>query len=179
MSTYVAFLRAVNVGRRQVRMADLRAWLADEGFTDVATHIQTGNVTVTSRMRSPDAVRRRLESVLAERCGFEVPCVVVTAAELSRVHAEALVLENPFGDRAGQRRYVCFFSEPVPAEDGAAMAAYDDPDARIWARGTVVHVWIAGDFHDARVLAVFRKALAPGTVRDLKVVAALAEKWGR
>ncbi|NHA70009.1 DUF1697 domain-containing protein, partial [Phycicoccus flavus] len=37
MPRYVAFLRAVNVGGRFVRMADLRAALAEAGFGDVET----------------------------------------------------------------------------------------------------------------------------------------------
>ena len=35
MPSYVAFLRAINIGKRQVRMAEARAWLTEAGFTDV------------------------------------------------------------------------------------------------------------------------------------------------
>ena len=56
MPSYVAFLRAVNVGGRFVKMAELRLALEDAGFTDVATHIQSGNVFVRSGRRSCAAV---------------------------------------------------------------------------------------------------------------------------
>ena len=52
MPSYVAFLRAVNVGGRFVKMAGLRTALEDAWFTDVATHIQSGNVFVRSGRRS-------------------------------------------------------------------------------------------------------------------------------
>ena len=35
MPTYVAFLRAVNIGRRQTPMARVRATFEASGFTDV------------------------------------------------------------------------------------------------------------------------------------------------
>ncbi len=158
-------------------MASLRGWLEEAGFTDVETHIQTGNLKVGSRLRSPRRVEERLESLLAERCGFEVPCIVLTPAELRTVYADALALDAPFGDREGQRRYVVFFKNEVSAEETARMGGYDSPDERIWALGRAVHVWICGSFHDARVFAAFKGVLATGTNRDLKVVAAVVEKW--
>ncbi|CAA9338853.1 MAG: hypothetical protein AVDCRST_MAG34-677 [uncultured Nocardioidaceae bacterium] len=178
MPSHVVFLRAVNVGKRQLRMADLRAWLADEGFTDVETYIQTGNVRVSTPMRSRAKLEQRLESILAERCGFDVPCIATSPAELAQVHADALALESPFGAAEG-RRYVVFFKDELAAEATERMAAYDPPGERIWAVGRTAHVWITDDFHTAKVFGAFKKALADGTVRDLKVVATLAQKWGR
>jgi hypothetical protein len=32
--------------------------------------------------------------------------------------------------------------------------------------------------HEAKFFGAFKKALAPGTNRDLKVVTTLAERWG-
>lgn len=93
MPHHIAFLRAVNVGRRQVKMADLREWLTEDGFTDVETYIQTGNVRVGSSLRSPAKVEARLEAVLRERCGFEVPCIMFTPAELRQVYDAALAIE--------------------------------------------------------------------------------------
>jgi uncharacterized protein (DUF1697 family) len=178
MSAFIAFLRAVNVGKRQVRMADLRAWLAEDGFTDVETYIQTGNVRVSTPMRSRARVEQRLEALLAERCGFEVPTIVLSPQELSDVHADAMALQSPFGDTPGQRRYVVLFKDPVEAAAAERMAAYDTPLERIWARGRAAHVWIAGNFHEAKVFNAFKQALAAGTNRDLKVIATLADRWG-
>lgn len=178
MPFHVAFLRAVNVGKRQVRMADLRAWLEEDGFRDVETYIQTGNVRVGTPLRSAAKVEQRLEALLAERCGFEVPSIILSPAELTRVYADALALEPPDPAAPGQRRYVVFFKDEVAAEHLERMAAYDPPNERIRAVGRAVHIWISGSFHEARVFGAFKKALAEGTNRDLKVVATLAERWG-
>ena len=76
MPSYVAFLRAVNVGGRFVKMAELRTELEGAGFTDVETHIQSGNVLVRSGRRSTGAVATEMARVLGEWAGFDVPCLV-------------------------------------------------------------------------------------------------------
>ena len=61
MARYVAFLRGINLGgKRRVAMAELRAVLADAGYEDVLTHLQSGNVVLTS-----DAKPRQLERALS------------------------------------------------------------------------------------------------------------------
>jgi uncharacterized protein (DUF1697 family) len=178
MPSYIALLRAVNIGKRQVKMASLREWLEDEGFTDVETHIQTGNVKVTTRMRSVARVEARLEKILADRCGFDVVCIVLTPEQLSEVLDDAEALDPPFGKAQDQRRYVVFFKQPVPGEHAEEMADYAPDDERLFARGRAVHVWIRGSFHEAKVFGKFAKELTSGTNRDLKVVRTLVEKWG-
>ncbi len=178
MPSYVALLRAVNIGKRQVKMATLRDWLEDEGFTDVETYIQTGNVKVSTRMRSAARVEAKLEKILAERCGFEVVCIVFTPEQLSKVLDDAEALDAPFGKAADQRRYAVFFKDPVPASHVEAMQDYAPRTERIWGKGRAVHVWITGSFHEAKVFGKFNKELTAGTNRDLKVVRTLVEKWG-
>ena len=52
-----ALLRGVNLGKRQVKMADLRAAVEALGHTDVATYLQSGNVVFTPAGR-PTGSRR-------------------------------------------------------------------------------------------------------------------------
>src|SRR3954465_11599249 len=113
--SYIAFLRAVNIGKRQVRMEQLRTWLEDDGFTDVETYIQTGNVRVSTRMRSKAKVEQRLEELLQEGAGFASSCIVPPPAELTGVHADAMELKSPFPEADEQRRYVVFFKDPIEA----------------------------------------------------------------
>ena len=72
-----------------------------------------------------------------------------------------------------------FFKEPVAAEHVAELADYEPPNERAWAIGRAVHVWIAGNFHEAKVFSAFKVALSAGTNRNLDVVTTLAERWGR
>ena len=179
LADHIALLRAVNVGKRQVKMAALREWLSEAGYTDVETYIQTGNVKVSTPVRSQAKVEAALEELLLARTGFEVPCIMLTPQELSQTCADALAMEPPpFAGDPEERRFVVFFKNPLEAEHAEAMAAYDPGGERIRAVGRAAHVWIAGNFHEAKVFGAFGKALAEGTNRNLAVVRTLAERWG-
>lgn len=177
MPTYIAMLRAINVGGRMYKMADLRAHLEAAGLTDVETYIQTGNVRFSTAMRSPARVEAQVERAMREGRGLDVPAIILTPAELASVYADAMALPDPFGTGGGSR-YVSFFKEPPAETDARLIEAYDVAGERGWVRGRAVHVWIAGPMMQARFFNEFKKALAPGTNRNLTVVAALAQRWG-
>ena len=174
MPTYVAFLRAINLGRtRKFPMAELRACLQETGFADVATHIQTGNVLLHSRLRSRQKVESELERVFAEATGFEVPTMVTTPAELAATYAAA----QEVGARA-ERRYLSFLKQEPPEEVARAIDAWDAPGEGARVLGRAVHWWIDHPNQAARISnALLERHTGPATTRDLKVVAALVEKW--
>ncbi len=94
MPTTLAFLRAINLGaRRKFPKEEIVAATEAAGFTDVATHINTGNVRFATRMRSRERIEAALEAAYLERTGFEVPTVVLTPAELHRVVEDAARLQ--------------------------------------------------------------------------------------
>jgi uncharacterized protein (DUF1697 family) len=181
MPTYIALLRALNVGGRYYKMADLRDHLTDSGLEDVETYIQTGNVRFRSRMRSAAKVEAHCERVLGEHCKFEVPSVIFTPAELTEVYEDAQAISDPgFATAQKQRRYVTFFKagHAPTGEVAERIAAWDEPGEFAVAKGRAVHIWLARTTQDAKFFGAFKKALAPGTNRDLNVVSVLAERWG-
>src|SRR3954454_3672501 len=94
MTAFVAFLRAVNVGKRKYPMAELREALTDAGFEEGETHIQTGNVLFRTSLRSRAKVVAALEKAMLEDRGFEVPVVLLTPAELTATYDEAVRLAD-------------------------------------------------------------------------------------
>jgi uncharacterized protein (DUF1697 family) len=178
--TYIALLRAVNVGKRQFKMADLRDCLTASGLSDVETYIQTGNVRFSTPMRSVAKVERHVERALNGGCGFDVPSIILTPVELRAVYDDARGLPAPDFAAEGQRRYVTFFkAEDAPDDDAAArIEAWDAPGEYAVAIGRAVHLWLAHPMHTATFFGAFKKVLAPGTNRDLNVVRPLAERWG-
>ncbi len=69
MGTYVAFLRAINVGGHTVAMAALRKHFEDLGCSGVETVVASGNVVFASASRSAAALERRLSDHLEESLG--------------------------------------------------------------------------------------------------------------
>ncbi|WP_374969149.1 DUF1697 domain-containing protein [Terrabacter sp. BE26] len=178
MNTYIAFLRAVNVGQRWVKMERLRKHLAASGFGEVATHIQSGNVRVTTSMSTADEVETTLRLLLSDEFGFDVPAIVRSPAELSRTAARADAVESPLGPEA--RRYVTFTTGPMSAAGRAALEGWDVPGERVLVLGSDVVLFLTKPAHEAKLTnaRLERVTGATGTARDIKVVRALAEKWG-
>lgn len=178
MPAYVAFLRAVNVGGRYVRMADLRAALESAGFGEVETYIQSGNLRLTSRRRSAAAVGAELEQVLGEWAGFAVPAIVRTPAGLTAA-AAAVDAVPPLLDPPG-RRYVAFAGGPPAAGAAATIDAWDASGERARVLGSEVLVELGHGIQGSRLTGTRLERLAgvPTTWRDLKVVHTLAQRWG-
>lgn len=109
---YVAFLRAINVGGRTVKMDRLRAVFQEMGLDDVETFIASGNVIFTAPAQDTRALEQRIEKGLREALGYEVETFIRTPAEL-----EAIAGYRPFGDEGDEHTvYVNFYYEPLGAE---------------------------------------------------------------
>lgn len=179
MPEYLAFLRAINLGKnRKFPMVELRSVLESAGFGDVETYIQTGNVRLRTPMRSVERVASLLEEVFAADRGFDVPTVVLTPTELRQVHADAMAFEPPVDGEV--RRYVTFLRQPAAPQVAAAVDAFavDGEAARVV--GRAVHVWVRDGYQNARISnGRLERMLGVATTRDLKVVTTLAGRWGR
>lgn len=179
MPPYVAFLRAINLGaRRKFPKADLQR-VVESVATDVQVHLNTGNVLLTSRQRSTTAVATTLEKAFAADRGFEVPTVVLTAAELATVAAEAAEVagEAPFVVAA---HYVSFLREEPSAEAVAAFTAREAKGETAVVRGRTVHLMVAetANYRGAKLPGAVERDLGVATNRNLTVVAELAHRWG-
>ena len=91
-STYVALLRGINVGGRNLLpMKDLSAIFEGAGCADVRTYIQSGNVVFAASPPAAQQVQAEVARVIAERFGFRVPVVLRSAQDLAKA-----ARDNPF-----------------------------------------------------------------------------------
>jgi len=168
MTTYVALLRAVNVGGRGIKMADLRTLFADLGFADARTHLQSGNV-VFSASGDRAQVVATIESGIVDRFGFRSEAILRTAGELKR-----LVGRNPFPEMAQSdpsHLLVMFLAGLPTAEDRAALRMeWSGPET--WkALGADVFICYPAGIGTSKLKL---KLKTPGTGRNWNVVQALA-----
>jgi len=85
MPCYVAFLRAINVGGRVVKMEALKKSFVHLGFSDVDTFIASGNVLFSSRAKDTARLERQIETQLLKDLGYEVSTFVRTVDEVIQV----------------------------------------------------------------------------------------------
>ena len=142
MNSYAVFLRGINVGGINIKMADLKDALKSSGFADVKTLLASGNVLFDA-----DAVdARAIETALEKQFGFEIGPVLRSQAQL-----RDLVALDPFAGRVEDDKtklYVTFVDDsgakslPMPCAipgdfevvkltDGEVFAlAFRDQDGR-------------------------------------------------
>ncbi len=120
MRAQVALLRGINVGaHNRIPMADLRALLADIGYPDARTLVQSGNIVLSAEL-APEELAAELERAIAGKFGVQTPVVVRTRDELA-----AVVALDPLGDVAEEHKLyqVSFLSaEPDPRGGGEDRA---------------------------------------------------------
>ena len=177
MATYIAFLRAINVGGRFIKMVDLRTGLSDMGFADVESHIQSGNLRFTSSLRSAAKVERAVETALEELCGFTVRTIVRTPAQLGEITSYGAGLAAPLDGEV--RRYVTFLKE-APSDGFVVLVnGWDVVGERAHVHSREVFVWLVHPAHEAKLTnARIERGGVVATTRDWKVVSALGERWG-
>jgi uncharacterized protein (DUF1697 family) len=136
----IALLRGINLARsRRVAMADLRELLAAHGYGDVRTHLQSGNVLLSSDL-PPDRLADEVREAMAARFGMEIPVIVRTRDELA-----AVVERDPLRDVVDDpRRYQVNFlaAEPDP-EAVRGLEAHDLLPERVAVVGREAYAWHA------------------------------------
>ncbi len=170
MMTYVALLRAVNVGgSRPVAMSDLRSLFSALGYGPVQTLLQSGNVVFTSSSGAGE-----LESILETRAQSELDLETDFFVRSSK-QWEALVQRNPFM-RAAQsepsKLGVMFLKKaPSARAVGSLQSSIKGPEL-IRARGKQAYVVYPNGIGRSRLTgAVIEKALASrGTARNWNTV---------
>ena len=177
MPTYVAFLRAINLGAtRKLPRDAIQAATESAGGTEVETYLNTGNVRLTHAARSVARVQTALEEAYAAEAGFDVPTVVFTTADLAALAARAEELHTEH-EPSGQHYVTLFATAPTPATVEAAHVL-EHPGEQVVVEGRAAYVLLDGDIHTSRILASKEfKALGQGTARTVKVLRTVTGKW--
>ncbi len=135
MTRYAAFLRGVNVGGVNMKMADVAATLTDAGFQDVKTVLASGNV-VLDATGTAVTVRTKAEAALRNAFGYDAWVLVYKLDEVRAV-ADGYPFE-PEVD--GYHSYVTFVSDPDILDELTALTDDAGPEEKI-DRGDGVLYW--------------------------------------
>lgn len=174
MATYIAFLRAINLGEHRKFPRDaIKAVVEATGFCEVETYINTGNVRFDSSLRSRAKLEAALETAFLEDRGFEVPSMVFTPSEIRAIAEDAA----GFGHQG--KHYVSLLKD-LPSDAAIEkLEALSTPGESAQVRGRAVHLFLGENYHQAKLTNVMiEKHLGVATNRNLTVIRALAEKWG-
>ncbi len=111
MPRHVVLLRGINLVRRnRIAMPELRRALEQAGYREVKTHLQSGNILLSSRA-SPERVARDVRSLIKQEFDLDIAVLVRSQAELL-----AILRRNPLKKVATnpRRHLVTFLSVSLP-----------------------------------------------------------------
>jgi len=112
---YVALLRGINVGgNSMIKMAALKAAFESEGFRNVVTYINSGNVVFESEQKNPEGIRDTLEKSLSKTFEFTLRIVIRSYPEIKKVVSN---VPDKWNSSKDLRCYIAFVREPANAQE--------------------------------------------------------------
>jgi len=176
MSTFVAVLRAINLGpHNRIAMADLRAMCAKLDLANARTLLVSGNVVFESRLSSSEKLERLLEDASTKHLGVTTDYFVRSAKEW-----QGVIDANPFPAEAStdpaRLVMMCLRDAPSAAQVKALQAAIKGRET-VRARGKHAYfVYPDGQGRSKLTIAMIENALdTRGTARNWNTVLKLGE----
>lgn len=176
MPRYIAFLRAINVGGRVVKMDRLKECFESGGFDNVETFINSGNVIFETR-KPLAGLETKIERHLAGLLGFETSAFLRTPGELQTIAAH-----QPFSaaDSAGSLSMsIGFLRAPLDEESFGTLLGLQTPVDQLHAEGREIYWLCRVRQSDSKITnaVVERRLRIPVTFRNRNTVQRLAEKY--
>jgi uncharacterized protein (DUF1697 family) len=175
-SRQIAFLRAVNVGGRTVRMEDLCVLFEGLGFRGVSTFIASGNVIFESGSRARNVLEKKIETAFLKRFEYETSVFIRSAVEVAEI-----VGHRPFPGReleAAAALNVALLKEPLGPAAARRLADLRSSIDDFHTHGREVY-WLCRKKQSESKFsnAVFERALGVcATFRGMKTMQRLVQR---
>jgi uncharacterized protein (DUF1697 family) len=171
VTTYVAFLRGINLGpTNKIAMPELRAMAEELGYAEVRTYINSGNLILKTPKKAA-TVEGELVKAIKNTFGLTIDVTVRTAGQLVKVLAD-----NPYPDGNPSQVAVAFLTKAPSAqakERVAEMAAEYEPFSFA---GREVYVNYAHGLGSSKLAEKFSSIVGvSSTQRTVRTVAKLVE----
>lgn len=172
---HIAFLRAINVGGRVVKMAELKKIFEAERLREVETFIASGNV-IFSAAKESAMLERQLEAALEKALGYTVAAIIRSFEEVAQISEY-----EPFDARqiGTASVYVGLLQTTPPAEGVKKVLAMANAIDDLHIHGRELY-WLARQNVQKSTVsgAAMEKALkTPATFRNLNTIRRLAAKY--
>ncbi|ECR3485140.1 TPA: DUF1697 domain-containing protein [Listeria innocua] len=168
MEKYVALLRAVNVaGKNKVNMKNLKAALQEEGFQNVTTYIQSGNLVLSSNLQTETEVAAKITEVIIASFNLSIDVFV-----FSEQNYKTIIKNNPFPPEIigeEERWMIAFYNENID------IPKQKNTQAEVIAIGRALYIHVfSNQIHQLKLpvfLGEYKKTLT--TTRNWRTTAKL------
>ena len=177
MGTYIALLRGINVGgHRKIKMVELREVLSKNGFDQVQTYIQSGNILFQSAERDSIKLAATIRKLIDKAFGFPVPVLVVSSERL-----RTILENNPFQNVAEENLLFFTLLKEVPEpEKVMEFKGIQFEGEHFHITEYCVYLSFTGNYRNAKLNNNYieKKLKVEATTRNLKTMRKLLAMMG-
>ncbi len=174
MSIYIALLRGINVGGKNIiKMGDLKHAFEAIGLSQVRTYIQSGNVLFKSN-EEEEPLRKRIEHEIERVFGFEITVVLRTDKELEYItqncpFSQEEISEAELSSEA-ESLYISLLTQ-APAQEGIQLLnTYKSERDKCQIQGRDVFLLFHHSIRNSKLANNLHKLGVPATVRNWKTI---------
>jgi uncharacterized protein (DUF1697 family) len=174
MPTYIALLRGINVsGHNLIKMAALQASCVALGYERVQTYLQSGNIVFDAKKSSDAKLAAEIAKRLVRDHELDVPVLVKSAAEWTRIAQENPFLTEPGLDAT--KLHVTLLAAPPQKARLEKLAAIQAGPDRYVVAGDRVYLHCPAGYGNSKLAnpAVERALGVTATTRNWNTVTAL------
>ncbi len=125
MAKYIALLRGINVGgKNSISMKDLKAAFEENGFANVTTYINSGNVLFDWDQTDEASLSECCEKIIEKSLGLSVRVTIITAEKLKAALSHA---PSWWGADPEEKHNAIFVIPPATAEEVIAEVGEINP----------------------------------------------------
>lgn len=165
LNTYIVLLRGINVGGKNILpMKMLKALLQKNGFENVRTYIQSGNVVVdTDQTSAPKPTR--IESLIESACDVKPSIIVLKKSDFLKA-----VKANPFTLGEGKQIHF-YFCSSRPKLDNNLIEKYQAKSEQLEVKSNVCYLYAPDGIGRSKLVANMESCLGVSTTgRNLNTI---------
>ncbi len=174
MPTYIALLRGINVGGKNLLpMKDLVHDLESLDLTHIRTYIQSGNVVFQTSKKVAATLVRNIADIIEKRHGFKPDVLILSPNRL-----KTAIEDNPYPEAHAEPKtlHLSFLASPPTAPNIESLTKIKSPTERFHLADDVFYLHAPDGIGRSRLAANVEKLLGvPATGRNWRTVQKLME----
>lgn len=171
LQTYITILRGINVGgKKLIKMQALKELCESQGFINVKTYIQSGNVVFTYKKEDVKTIAIKISKKILKTFGYEVPVITFTNTEIADVIKNNSLAQNKKLDSTFF--HVTFLAEkPIGADVIKLQENNFAPDVFV-VKDKAVYLYCPNGYSNSKLTNTFieKKLKTTATTRNWKTV---------
>ena len=160
-------------------MAELTRLYEEQGFNNITTYIQSGNVIFESNVKSNMKLQKKIESAVFEKYKFHVSVDIRTHKGIADIVSRCPFTEVK-NEANGKKVLVTFLQTVAKKSDLEHLHEYVKPPERLIQDGKAIYLYCPNGYGKSRLTNAFieNKLSTIATTRNWKTVLKLAELSG-